>query len=377
VRTLGLAVVLSLSTATAAAAPWRYETGLAPRPPAGAPYTLEEQEAQAVAPDGHEFPSITFRGLSLGLIADTFATYKLASRQGQLFHEFELSRVQITGWASWRALAGINLTVETVRSSGGRSYLGVDGDSLVTRMKWAFAEATPLGPWLALRAGIVPDLLLQYVEASWLYRAQGPVGLERDALFTPGDLGVSLEGALPWRLGSVAVAFGNGEGITQREQNNGKNVTVALRIAPAPRRTQRLLLHALYRDGSLGAGSAADSRLAGGLTYAGQRLGAGAIGTWAMGYRGVGSRDAGHLTAWVRGTLPRAFFLYGRADLLWPSVADAGALQARVIAGAGYALPAIVRLYVSYEGLLPVGALRNQVPALEEHALVVVVEGRL
>jgi len=44
--------------------------------------------------------------------------------------------------------------------------VGVDGDSLLPRLKYAFAEATPLKQWLALRAGIVPDLLLPWIESA-------------------------------------------------------------------------------------------------------------------------------------------------------------------------------------------------------------------
>ena len=366
----GLGITISLWTHYAAATPTRPETGL--------PYCAE---AQAILPAPNASTPGQLQGsvgpLRLGILGDLFATYRLSSRQDQLFHEFELSRVQLSGWVSYESLAGVNITVDTVRSSSNRSYIGIDGDAILPRLKWAFAETTPWKHYLSLRAGIVPDLLLQYAETSWGFRAQGPTALERDGLFAPGDLGATVEAALPWQLGSVAVQFGNGEGISLREQNNGKNVTAALRMAVLRATAPDFLLHFLFRDGSIGAGSAADRRASAGLTYSSAKLGVGSIATMALGYRGIGDRWAAHLTTWFRGELPAHFALLGRVDALWPDVALRDSVQLRLIGGVAYSLPALVRLIASYEGTLPFGSLTAQVPALTEHALLIQAEVRL
>lgn len=366
--TLGIGLAISLLSSVAQANPNRPETGLPYHPQATIPTAAADAPGQ---PQGHIGP------LQLGLQGDLFATYRLVSRQDQLFHEFELSRIQLTGFVSYQSLAGVNITVDTVRSSGSRSYFGIEGDAILPRLKWAFAESTPWKHYLSLRAGIVPDVLLQYAEASWGFRAQGPTGLERDGLYVPGDLGATAEVALPWQLGSFAVQVGNGEGISLREQNNGKNLTAALRIAPLRNRVPDLLIHALFRDGSLGAGSAADRRTSVGLTYASPKVGAGSVATLALGYRGVGDRWAGHLSTWLRAELPACFALLTRVDALWPDVQDREAVQLRVIGGVAYSLPALVRLILSYEGTLPFGALRDQVPVLTEHAFLVQAEVRI
>lgn len=373
--TRAVLAVAFLLTSTATAAPWRSETGLPST--TGSDTTPAERDVQPHTIDGHALPALKWQKLLLGVIADAFVGYRLSSRQGKLFHDFELGRVQVTGWASYSGLAALNVTFETVRSSGGASYFGVDGDSIVVRAKWAYAEVTPLRRWLAIRAGLIPDLLLQHAEVSWLYRVQGPTGLERDQLFTTADVGASVEAALPLHLGSVALAYTTGEGLRLREQNNGKDLTLALRLAPLRDRLPGFLLHVLYRDGSVGAGSAANSRLAGGATLATGRLGLGALGTWALGYRGVGNRDAGHLSIWARGTLPHDLFVFARLDALWPDAHDAGSLQLRPIVGAGITVFELVRFLVSYEGVLPRGALEAQVPSVREHALLVQIEGRL
>jgi len=366
--TLGIGLAISLLSSVAQANPNRPETGLPYHPQATIPTAAADAPGQL---QGHIGP------LQLGLQGDLFATYRLVSRQDQLFHEFELSRIQLTGFVSYQSLAGVNITVDTVRSSGSRSYFGIEGDAILPRLKWAFAESTPWKHYLSMRAGIVPDVLLQYAEASWGFRAQGPTGLERDGLYVPGDLGATAEVALPWQLGSFAVQVGNGEGISLREQNNGKNLTAALRIAPLRNRVPDLLIHALFRDGSLGEGSAADRRTSVGLTYASPKVGAGSVATLALGYRGVGDRWAGHLSTWLRAELPACFALLTRVDALWPDVQDREAVQLRVIGGVAYSLPALVRLILSYEGTLPFGALRDQVPVLTEHSFLVQAEVRI
>ncbi len=368
--TVSLGLLIGMWTQNATANPMRPETGL--------PYSAD---AQALLPPQSTNSPGQLQGavgpLRLGILGDLFATYRLSSRQDQLFHDFELSRVQLSGWVSYESLAGVNITVDTVRSSSNRSYIGIDGDAILPRLKWAFAETTPWKHYLSLRAGIVPDLLLQYAEASWGFRAQGPTGLERDGLFSPGDLGATIEAALPYQIGSIAVQVGNGEGLAMREQNNGKNVTAALRMAVLRSAAPDLLLHFLFRDGSIGAGSAADRRASGGITYASAKLGVGSIATMALGYRGIGDRWAAHLSTWFRGELPVHFALLGRIDALWPDVADQSAVQLRLIGGVAYSLPALVRLIVSYEGTLPFGNLTTQVPALTEHALLIQAEVRL
>lgn len=361
---------LLLFPAVAAAAPERLDTGLpAPPPPAG-----------VAARPRYALPhllSTTWRDFNVGLYGDAFASYRLTSRQDQIFHEFELTRLLLGGWVGYREIGGVNLALETVRSSGGRSYFGVDGDSLLPRVRHAFIEVTPLRHWLALRGGVIPDPLLPWAELSWDLRAIGPMGLEREGLTTTADLGAQIEAALPFGLGSVALAYGNGEGQALREQNNGKNTTAAIHLRPARWRLPDLLIHALYRDGSIGAGSAADRRLMGGLTYVGPRSGAGAIATWAMGYRGAGNREAAHLMLFARRELPWRFLLFARGEMLWPDSADPASLQARVQGGLSYALPLLVRLHLAYEGIVALGAVAAQVPAVGEHALSVVAEARL
>src|SRR5262249_21239064 len=139
-------VLLLMMSLSAHAAPWRYETGL--------PQPTDDLVATV---DGVEHPHLEWKGFTFGLQGDAFINYRLDWRQGSFFHEFELSRVQLGGFVSYKRLAGLQIGFESVRSSGGQSYFGIDGNSIVTRFKFAFVEVTPWRHWIALRGGIIPD----------------------------------------------------------------------------------------------------------------------------------------------------------------------------------------------------------------------------
>ena len=83
-------LLIGVWTQNATANPMRPETGL--------PYSAE---AQALLPPQSANSPGQLQGavgpLRLGIVGDLFATYRLSSRQDQLFHDFELSRVQLSG----------------------------------------------------------------------------------------------------------------------------------------------------------------------------------------------------------------------------------------------------------------------------------------
>jgi hypothetical protein len=354
------------------AVPERPESGLpAPPPPPGVT-PRESTPPSQIHPLQTEFGD--FRA---GLFGDIFGFFRYQSAQGQTTNEFDLERFQLGGWVQYKQIAGAMVALETVRSSGSQSYFGIAGDSLVVRAKWAFAEATPLGHWLSIRAGIVPDLLLPAIESSWDFRMQGKTGPERDGFLTVGDLGATIEGALPLGLGSLALQYTNGEGIAQREQNNGKNTTVLLKLIPLRWRLPQLTVQLYFRDGSIGPASAADRRFLGAVIYSGRKFGAGLLGGYAMGYNGDGSVNAGYGNFWARGELPYRFQLFGRADMLWPNASDGGSMQTRLIAGVAYALPMIARIALSYEGVVTSGAVHNATPSPDENAFLISIEGRI
>ncbi len=187
-------------------------------------------------------------------------------------------------WLRWlEDDLGAEVRLETIRSAGPDSLLGIDTNSLVVRLKrgWGYARLQPL-PWLRLegRLGLIPDLWVERIEQGYDLRGLAPTTGEGALLLDTSDGGASasLEG---WGGAvALAVAVVNGEGRNQRELNEGKNTTAVLSARPlrfawggAP---AELALHLGYRDGSTGIARVVDNRLMAGLTFRSRYAWAGA-----------------------------------------------------------------------------------------------------
>jgi hypothetical protein len=287
-------------------------------------------------------------------------------------------------------VGGLLINLEAVRSAGPDSLFGVAGDSLIIRAKHAFAfSQQDLGfGQLTLQMGLVPDPWTQSLEGQYDLRGAAPTLAERAGFFDTSDLGATAQlEALEGRLG-LRLAYLNGEGRNQLEQNAGKNLTVVLSGTPLLLELGGLLqvnLHAGYRDGSLGAGRAKNHRIFAALTALHPRARGGVEWSEALGYRGRGEVQARLLGAWASGAVLDPYLgLYARYDRVWTDTAVSGAHQQRIEAGlysdALAQAPASalrLRLYVGYAretfgaaaGPLP-GA-----PALaDNHSVRVVVE---
>lgn len=229
------------------------------------------------------------------------------------------------------------LLLDAAHATAGGALLGVSGDSLVVRVReaWAGYRRRTLGTTIEARLGVVPSLLSPAMERAWQHRALGAVALERFQLASPTDFGLSLQLELPWRLGWAGVAVTNGEGYTARELNLGKNVEAALALHPLrATHLRRLVVLAGTTLGSSGLPESATVRYGGGVLWDGARLG---LGITAFGFRGL-LADANHsgyaLEGFARATLIRHVLLAGRVQYLRRSLeARDDALDALVGAG--------------------------------------------
>jgi hypothetical protein len=283
--------------------------------------TLLTTVAQAEEPP-KEADEATF---DVALFGQVFGGWdSTAAEGGDTFHELVLRRAELgAGFTHAPSDAGFLINVEALRSAGPQSLFGVDGDSIILRAKHAFGRWRPtLGPGaLELRAGLIPDLWINALEAGYDLRGTSPLLAERARLFDTSDLGASASYAAFEGLFVAGIALTNGEGRAQREQNSGKNTTVVLTARPL---TAQVLgeqgawaLHAAWRDGSTGVASAASHRIALGTTLAHPRLFAGAEYTRATGWQGRGDLIAQGVGGWLNGTLYLPWLgAYGRADHL-------------------------------------------------------------
>lgn len=232
-------------------------------------------------------------GLSVRPGVEVFAQYaarltNTTAGETEWFHRFDVPRVHAALTGEYRD-ARARVVLEAVRSAAEGSLVGVDGDSLVFRVREAYASWN--GRPLHLQAGVVPTLTLPEIEGTWRLRAVAPTPLEVTALGSPADLGATARFDLPRTFGWVGVGAYNGEGYNGRELNRGKNVEIVASVHPFPwRAMQPLAVLASYTLGSSGTGAARANRFTGALLWQGASLRVGLTGTVAWGVDDDGGR---------------------------------------------------------------------------------------
>ena len=190
------------------------------------------------------------------------------------------------------------LRLEAIRSTTPQSGFGVDGDSLVLRVK----RARVFGQWHVARAtlhaevGMVADPWLQGLDADPGLRPLLPSVSESDLYQWSSDLGAVVSGQLGPVRATLAVV--NGEGRNFAERNTGKNTTGMLDatfpLGQVAQQPARLWLAAMGRDGSYGPGAARDHRF-GAASMLVTSVGSAGVEV----VRGLGIAGRGDVTAWA------------------------------------------------------------------------------
>lgn len=231
------------------------------------------------------------------------------------YNQFDLRRAEIAMRLNPTEHVGAVIRIEAVRSATPESLLGVDGNSLLVRVKHAYGHAqTQLGPIHGeVRLGMIPDAWIEALERNYDFRGLSPTLSEGGLFFDTSDLGGGLvlstrgEGFFSKDAIRLSVAATNGEGRNEIERNRGKNVTAALSVQPVVANFLgsdfRVGLHGFYRYGSLGVGAARNDR--GGLGFSARHDRFELGGEWirAMGYLGQSERNASGLGAWLGGSV--------------------------------------------------------------------------
>ncbi len=273
------------------------------------------------------------------LSAEVFTGFADIRTDAEDFNAFFVERAEAGFDLVWGQMGG-ELRVESIRSAGPQSVLGVDGDSLVLRLKrgWGFRrfEFDPVRA--EVRLGLLPEPWIDTFQFGYDLRAIVPSVGERGLFFDTSDLGLEtiVQG---WEgLVTLRVAVTNGEGRNQTEQNTGKNTTALLQIRPLVfelRGSQAWLgAQVAYRDGSVGVSSAQNHRLAAALLFSTDWAGAGAEYVSATGYLGQPELNASGLGLWAHGLIARPWIgLIGRYDQLSIDADDADNTQTIITAG--------------------------------------------
>jgi hypothetical protein len=127
--------------------------------------------------------------------------YQLKDTANHL-NQFNLTRAYINVIGNFDGGIGTRITADVYAS----------GSSLAYRLKYAFATYTPTGSALTFKLGLMQTPYVDYEEALWDYRMQGPIALDRNGYLTSSDLGVGADGKWNKDQVNMQVAFVNGEG---------------------------------------------------------------------------------------------------------------------------------------------------------------------
>lgn len=281
----------------------------------------------------------TIRGMTR-LFARFAGTLQGEGDAARLFSEFDLQEFQLGFRADWDRKVGIVFRMESLRSSGPQSLFGIDGDAYVFRVQqaWGYGRLSFWKLDIEARGGLIREPWIELVQAGYGLRGIGPLLSQAGDFFAPSDLGVQL-GIRGWGgLVELRYAMTNGEGLNQTEQNPGKNSMISLSVRPLKMklfsRPALLSIHAAFRDGSIGAGSAQNHRIAGALTFQMPGYNLGAEYVVALGWRGMGEVTADAFSVWFHADVYRHWIgLLGRFDRLNTNMDLDEAVRMRLFVG--------------------------------------------
>ncbi len=295
--------------------------------------------------------------------ADAFGEFNARfPSEGPALPAFTVPRVQLGLDAAWLG-ASARVLAEGAYATNGGALVGVQGDSVVLRLREAWAGYR--WRFLEARMGLIPTLLIPELERGFRFRELGADGLERQQLLAPADLGASLRGFLPGGHGFVGVAVTNGEGYTSRELNAGKNVDVTALVRPFAALGLPLEVLGVASFGTQGVPQIPTARAGGGVQWSGPVLGAGASLFWARGLLGEASRTGLLAQGFVRLTLFEHLHLTARTQYFARSLAqEDGLFEGLLGVGGGHAF---VDGFVAWARTVPVGVARPSVVGFDAH----------
>ena len=280
---------------------------------------------------------------------------------------FDVNRAYINVLGRLAGGVGTRVTADIYRQAG--------DNSLRYRLKYAFVTYTPENSALTFKLGQTQTPWIDWEEALWDYRMQGPVALDRGDLVTPrtylssSDFGLAVDGKWSGDRINMSAGLFNGENYNggtgdQRKDLMGR-VSVRLMETDDSSRVGGLRVSAYGHYGKPTSGGVRN-RLLGMLSYKSRQL------TLAAEYAMTKDSVTAPAAAAVRGGVISAFGVFrvpnskvaiiGRVDVIDPNTDTGNNRQTRVIGGVSYQLAPNVRVLgdldmVSYEGGAPTAAL--------------------
>jgi len=151
---------------------------------------------------------------------------------------FRLDRLEVGGGGLWQRRLGGLWRMETIRSATPQSAFGIDGNSLLPRLRLAYGVVrgglalAGVDVDIEARVGLVPEPWLETLERRLGARGLLPLPSERAGLLSVSDLGVTVDIDVGDGAVDVRAFVGNGEGHTELERNASKNVGAVVVVVP-------------------------------------------------------------------------------------------------------------------------------------------------
>lgn len=299
---------------------------------------------------------------------EVFAQYAYRNAAGPAgagrtwFHAFDVPRVHGAIEGTYERARG-RVVLEAVRSAAEGSLAGVATDSLVLRVREAYAAYRPIDS-LEISAGVIPTLTAPNLDGTWMMRPVAPSMLEAAGLISPADLGAKVRFEEPHGYGWIATSAYNGDGYTSRELNRGKSVETAGELHPAPQGAARPFgIFASYVSGSTGTLLARANRLTFALLWQGDRVRAGLVGTHGWGLANLGTQRVIGASAFVRVEPVKDVLLGARLDHVIRDVGGDPASNVTTIWGtAGYRLLAPLETFLALSKSIPTERAQSELP---------------
>jgi hypothetical protein len=232
----------------------------------------------------------------LALSLEIFGDANYISRTGDNLSELRLDRGEVGAAVRMTTHTGAELRLESVRSAAEGGALGIDGNSLVVRIKRAQVYGDYERDQLRLDGalGMTPDPWIASLEDSYTVRPLSATASERLLGWQTSDLAAL--GRVSYGPARLSVSIGNGEGQRYPERNTGKTTTAVAEVVPLA--SPRVRLAAMFRDGSVGQASTRERRFGGSATVSHKLASAGVEVVRAQGVGDHGEVEATVVGAW-------------------------------------------------------------------------------
>jgi len=188
--------------------------------------------AQAAATPAPAPSPLKFSGVIFGNWQDHTDSATKAANGGQNFNKFDIERVYLNFVMPAGDRATIRATTDIFQTTAGGYYNG-----WTVRLKFAWLQYDLNKPkdanaWSAFaKLGMLSTPIIEYEESYWP-RWIAQTAPDRNALFSPSDVGVGAQLTLPDRMGFVYGTLTDGSGYTNVETDRFKDAALRLSLTP-------------------------------------------------------------------------------------------------------------------------------------------------